>query len=54
MFMSRLGNLIPLWGKKKKKAEFVIWEFIYELCIGYELYKENVKFYVLFNIYCVL
>ena len=29
----------------RKEDEFVIWEHIYELCISYELYKENIKFY---------
>ena len=36
----------------KKEDEYVIWELIYELCISYELYKRNFKFYELISIYC--
>jgi len=37
----------------RKEDENVIWEFIYELCINYRLYKENTKSNVLLNIYCM-
>ena len=30
-------------GVGRKQAKYVIWELIYELCIGYELYEGNIK-----------
>ena len=38
---------------ERKEDEYVNWELIYELCISYELYKGNIKFYELISIYCV-
>ena len=43
---------IPLW-KKKEEEMSIIWQLIYELCINYEVYEGNIKFYELIAIYCV-
>ena len=51
MFMDYIGTFDSIVGRKED--EYVIWELIYELCISYELYKENIKFYELMRIYCV-
>ena len=51
MVMYCSGTFHSIMGRKL--AKYVIWELIYELCICYELYKENIRFYELTSIYWV-
>ena len=51
MFMSCVGSLSSI--VERKEGEYVIWKLICELCISYEPYKGNIKFYELISIYCV-
>jgi len=52
MFMNYIGKFGSIM--ERKEVEYVIWELIYELCISYELYKGDIKFYELISIYCVM
>jgi len=51
MLMCCIGTFDSIVGRKQ--AKYVIWDLIYELCIGYELYNGSIKFYELISIYCV-
>jgi len=51
MFTTCIGTFGYIVGRKEN--DYVIWGLIYELCISYELYKGNVKFYEFISIYCV-
>ena len=49
MFMCCIGAFDSIMGGKV--AKYVIWELLCELCICYELYKGNIKFYELISIH---
>jgi len=51
MLMNCIGTFGCIVGRKED--ENVICELAYELCINYELYTGNIKFYELISIYCV-
>ena len=47
MFMSCIGSFRSI---VERKEDEVVWELIYDLCICYELYRENAKSYKLISI----
>jgi len=51
MFSYCIGTFDSIVGRKQ--AKYIIWELIYELRIGSELYRGSIKFYELISIYCV-
>jgi len=48
MFISYIRAFSSIMGRKQDV--YVHWKLIYELCICYGLYEENVKFYELIDI----
>jgi len=45
MFLNCIGTFDSIVGRKEDMH--VNWELVYELCISYERYKENIMFYEL-------